>query len=196
MKKKLRKANAVKLSPVQRLKSMMAARRKSATEISELRRMLADKSARLMELETSGNLNEATVINEIGRLQVLVKLLPRRIAFKEGEDVKAGRNLVEATNEFIREHLGPRVRQLGVRTRVIVEKELSSHFRDAAELIRAVAGSERVRSIALLDWPASVQPEHGAMLHAEGALEAWAAADEFEKALLADECMTASLMKS
>jgi hypothetical protein len=115
MKKKLTKVKVAKTSPVQRLKSVMAARRKSSDEISELRGMLADKSARRVALETTGDLNDTAVMNEIGKLQVLVELLPRRIAFKEEEDVKAENNLVEATNEFIQKHLSPRVRELAAR---------------------------------------------------------------------------------
>lgn len=180
MKKRL-KTKAV--SPVQHVKAMMAARRRSLTTISELRKLLTEKSARQVALETTGDLGEPAVISEIGKLHVLVDLLPRRIAFLEGEDARAEQQLVEATNKFIREHLGPRVRQLAGRTRAMVENELSSHIQDAAALIRAVAQSERVRKVVALDWSVTLQPERGAMAHAEGALKAWAEVDEFERAL-------------
>jgi hypothetical protein len=65
----------------------------------------------------------------------------------------------------------------------MVENELSSHIRDRAALIIAVAQSERVRIIERLAWAATIQPERGAIAHAEGALKAWAAVDEFEKTL-------------
>ena len=110
------------------------------------------------------------------RLAAAVELLPR-----EEEDVKAESGLTQATNQFIREHLGPRVRQLAARTRAIVQAELSSHFRDAADLIVAVSQSERVRTIESLAWPVSLNPVRGATEHAQGALQAWAAVDKLEK---------------
>jgi len=196
MKKKIRKVNGAKISPVQRLRAVMAARRRATAEVAELRAMLAEKTARRVELETSGDLGAGVVIGEIGKLQVLVELLPRRIAFKEQEEVKAEENLVAATNDFIREHLGPRVRCLEERTRVIVQKELSAHIRDQGALVRAVAGAERVRELARLSCASSVQPQWGAMAHAETALKAWAGADEVEKKLLAEECVAANFVES
>jgi hypothetical protein len=88
--------------------------------------------------------------------------------------VNAERSLIQATNQFIQEHLGPQVRRLAARTREMVEHELSSHFQDAAARIIAVSQSERVRSIERLAWAASLDPEHGAIAHAEGAIRAWA----------------------
>jgi len=183
MKKRSRKDTRSKITPVQLLKAAIATRHRSQVEISGLRGTLGDKSARQVLLETTGDINNAAVISEIGKLQVFAEMLPRRIAFKEKEYVNVEENLVQATNDFIREHLDPRVRNLAMRTRMMVEKELSHQFRDPAILIRAVAQSDRVRSIARLDWPVSLQPERGAMAHAEGALKAWAAVDEFETTL-------------
>jgi hypothetical protein len=137
--------------------------------------LLTDKSARQMALETAGDLHDAAVLAEIGRLQIFTGLLPRRIAVKQEEDVKAEKSLIQATNQFIHEHLGPRVRRLAARTRELVEAELSSHFQDAAARIVAVSQSERVRSIEGLAWAASLNPERGAIAHAEGAIRAWAA---------------------
>jgi hypothetical protein len=194
MKKKLRKV--MKVSPVQHVKSMMVKWRKSGAEVAELRGMLAEKTARRAELETTGNLNDSAVTNELCKLQVLVDLLPRRIAFKEDESARVEENLVSVTNEFIREHLGPRVRELMVRTRVVVEKDLATHIHDGPALIGEVAGSERVREVQRLDWSMSLQPERGAMAHAEGAIKAWVAAGKFEKTLLADECLAGDCLKS
>jgi hypothetical protein len=98
----------------------------------------------------------------------------------------AEEDLVWATNEFIQEHLGPRVRNLAARTRVTVESELSGHIRDRTALIVAVSQSERVRSIERLALAVTWQPERGAIAQAEGALKAWAAVDEFEKALASE----------
>jgi hypothetical protein len=194
MKKKLRKV--MKVSPVQHVKSMMVKWRKSGAEVAELRGMLEEKTARRAELETTGNLNDSAVTNELCKLLVVVELLPRRIAFKEDESARVEENLVAVTNDFIREHLGPRVRELAARTRVIVEKELSPHILDRSALMRAVVGSERVRDIERLSWSASVKPDCGTMAHAEGALKSWVAAGEFEKTLLADECLAGDCLKS
>jgi hypothetical protein len=183
MKKIVTKDHSMKTSPVQHLESIIAARRKSQAEMSELGRLLADKTARRVTLETTGNLDDVSVITELGQLQVFVELLPRRVAAKEEDDVKAEKTLTQATNEFICLHLGPRVRQLATRTRAIVKTELSSHFRDPSDLIRAVAQSQRVRSIEALDWSVTFQPARGAIAHAEGALKAWVAVDDFEKTL-------------
>ena len=166
--------NTKKSSPVEILESALAARRRSQTELSDAGKLLADKSARQMALETTGDLHDAAVLAEIGRLQILTGLLPRRIAAKEEEDVNAERSLIQATNQFIQEHLGPQVRRLAARTREIVENELSLHFQDAAARIVAVSQSERVRSIERLAWTASLDPERGAIAHAEGAIQAWA----------------------
>jgi hypothetical protein len=167
-------------SPVVLLESAIAARRKSQTELSDLGKLLADKSAQQAALETTADLHDASVLAEIGRLQIFTGVLPRRITAKGEDDTRAEKTLTDATNQFIREHLSPRVRQLAVRTRAAVEAQLSPHFPDAAALIVAVAGSERVRSVAGLDWSASINPVHGVIAHAEGALKAWAAADKFE----------------
>jgi hypothetical protein len=170
-------------SPAEFLESAIAARRKSQTELSDLRKLLADKSAQQAALETTGDLHNPAVLAEIGRLQIFTELLPRRIAAKENDDLKSEASLTQATNQFIREHLGPRVRRLAARTRAAVEAQLSPHFPDAAALIVAVAGSERVRSVAGLDWSASINPVHGAIAHAEGALKSWRDADKFENQL-------------
>ena len=169
-----------KTSPVKFLKSAIAARRKSQTELANLTQLLAEKSARQTALETTGDLHNASVLAEIARLQIFTALLPRRIAAQEQEDAKAEQSLTEATNQFIREQLGPRVRQLAAQTRAIVEAELSPHFRDAAALIVAVARSERVRHVEALAWPVSLAPAQGALHHAQATLQAWSAADAFE----------------
>ena len=169
-----------KTSAVQLLQSTIAARRKSQTELSNLSKWLADKSAHQKALETTGDLNDSAVLTEIGRLQIFTALLPRRIVAKEEDDLKAEQTLIDAANQFIREHLGPRIQRLAAQTRVIVETELSSHYRDPAARIVAVAKSERVRTVESLAWPASVAPPRGAIAHAEAALHAWAAADKFE----------------
>ncbi len=169
-----------KTSPVKFLESAIAARHKSQTELANLTQLLAEKSARQTALETTGDLHNATVLAEIARLQIFTALLPRRIAAQEQDDVKAEQSLTATTNQFIREQLGPRVRQLAARTRAIVEAELSSHFRDPAALIVAVARSERVRHLAALDRPISLTPPHGALDHAQATLQAWSAADAFE----------------
>jgi hypothetical protein len=166
--------NTKKSSPVEILESALAARRRSQTELSGVGKLLADKSARQLALETTGDLRDAAVLAEIGRLQIFTGLLPRRIAARQEEDAKAEKSLIQATNQFIQEHLGPQVRRLAARTREIVENELSLHFQDAAARIIAVSQSERVRSIERLAWAASLDPERGAIAHAEGAIRAWA----------------------
>jgi hypothetical protein len=183
MKKILTKDNPPKTSPIRPLESVIAARRKSQAELFELGKLLANKAARRVALETTGDLNDPAVITEIGHLQVFAELLPRRIAVKEEDDVKAEESLTQAANQFIQEHLGPRVRRLAARTRVIVESELSSHYREPSALIIAVSQSQRVQDIERLAWTATLHPERGAVAHAEGALTAWAAVDEFEKTL-------------
>jgi hypothetical protein len=170
-------------SPVRVLEEAVVGRRRAERELSELGKLLREKSARLAELEMTGNLDDARVVAEIGRLQVVTGLLPRRIASKEEANAKVEEGLTKATNEFIQQHLGPRVRKLAARTREIVEKELSAHFADKAALFVAVERSERVRKIESLSWSASVQPDRGAMAHAEGALKSWTATDEFEKTI-------------
>lgn len=172
-----------KPSPVQPLQTAMATRRKSQTELSELTKLLAEKSARQIALETTGDLKDGAIITEISRLQVFNELLPRRIAAKEADDAKAEETLTQATNQFIHEHLGPRVRRLAARTRAIVEAELTSHYRDPSALIIAVSQSERVRTIESLALPATLHPPRGAIAHAEAVLKAWIATDEFEKTL-------------
>jgi len=170
-------------NPKRKIESAITARRKSQTELSHLVQLLAEKSARQTALETTGDLHQVSVLAEIGRLQIFTALLPRRIAAKEQEDAKTEQGLTEATNQFIREHLGPRVRQLTARTRAIVEAELSPHFRDPAALIVAIARSEQVRHVAALDRPVSLTPAHGALEHAQATLKAWSAADKHENHL-------------
>ena len=172
-----------KTSPVQLLESAIAVRRKSQTELSGLAKLLADKSARQATLEKTGDLQDAAVITELVQLQISTGLLPRRIAVKEECDAMAEKTLTQATNQFIREHLGPRVRRLAVRTQANVERELTPHYPDAAARIVAVAQSQQVRGIAALDWSVSEAPARGAIAHAEGALKSWSAAESLEKAM-------------
>ncbi len=162
------------------MESAIATRRRSQTELSDLGKSLPDKSARLAALEQTGNLHDAAVITEIGHLQIFTELLPHRIAARKEEDAKAETRLTEATNQYIREHLGPRVRRLAAHTRALVKRELSSHFADPTALLIAVEQSERVRTIESLTWAASVQPPHGVLAHAQGALTAWSSVNKFE----------------
>lgn len=178
------KENGSKLqTPNSKLEFAIAARHSSQTELSNLRTLLAEKSARLTDLETTGDLRERSVLAKIGTLQILTTLLPRRIAAQEQQDNAAEKTLIDATNQFIREHLGPRIKQLSARTRKIVEAQLSPHVRDSAALIVAVAGSEHLRRLQSLDRSASLAPANGALTHATSALESWTAANEFENAL-------------
>ena len=168
----------IRCSPVQFLESAIAARRKSQTELSDLRKLLADKSARLANLGITGDLNDAAVLTELVQLQISTGLLPRRIAVKEECDANAEQALTQATNQFIREHLGPRVRRLTAQTREIVKRELSAHFRDLAALEVAVTQSERVRTIECSSWTVTDKPDGGALAHAAGALNSWSAVDK------------------
>ena len=172
-----------KTSPIDLLQLALAIRRKSQTELSDLNKLLANKSTRQNALEKTGNLHDKAIIAEIGTLQIFTGLLPRRIVAKETDDAQAEESLTTATNEFIRQHLGPRVRKLAAQTREQVETELTPHFQDRAALLRAIAQSQQVRTIDALAWTATSHPAHGAIAHAEAALKAWAAADEFEKML-------------
>jgi hypothetical protein len=162
------------------LQLAIAIRRKSQTDLSDLNNLLADKSTRQNALEKTGNLHDKTVIAEIGTLQIFTRILPQRIAAKEADDATVEQTLIKATNDFIHQHLGPRIRKLAAQTREQAETELSPHFQDRAALLRAIAQSQQVRTIDVLAWTATSQPAHGAIAHAEGALKAWAAADEFQ----------------
>jgi len=172
-----------KASPTQLLESAIATRRKSQTELSDLAKLLANKSVRQAALETAGDLHNPSVLAEIGRLQIFTALLPRRIAAQEENDVNAEKTLTHATNQFIQEHLAPRIQRLSARTRAIAESELSPHFRDAAALKVAVTRSERVRYVESLAWSVSLTPVRGALEHAQGALKAWADANKLENDL-------------
>jgi hypothetical protein len=170
-------------SPADSVESAIATWRNFQTELSDLRKSLADASARLATLETTGNLHDAAVMTEIGHLQIFTALLPRRIAAREEDNAKANTSVIEATNQFIREHLGPRVRRLAAETREIVKRELSPHFRDSSGLSLAVDRSERVRSIENQAWATTDNPTRGALEHAQGALKCWSSVNEFETTL-------------
>ena len=184
MKKALKREMAD--SPIQRLESAIAKRRRIRAEICELRRRLTETSARREALAISGELDDPAVLTELGQLLVLVEVLPRRIAFREENEAKEEEALAQATNAFIGKELGPRVRRLRERTRTVVQAELSAHIHDPAMLMRAVAESERVRRLSQLERSVTLQPAHGAIAHAEGVVKAWADADEVEKALPAE----------
>jgi hypothetical protein len=168
-----------KTSPVQLLETAIAVRRKSQTELSDLDKLLAEKSARHAALKTTGDLHDPAVLAELSRLQIVTELLPHRIAARKQDDAKAEQALTEATNRFIREHLGPRVRRLAAQTRATVEAELSLHFKDPTALIVGVAQSERVRGIEALSGTITVTPARGAVAHAQAALQSWTAANNF-----------------
>jgi hypothetical protein len=167
-------------NPPAALQRSLAARRKSQTDLSNLINLLTEKSTRQNALEKTGNLHDPAAIAEIGSLHIFTRILPQRIAAQETDDTQAEESLTKATNEFVHKHLGPRIRRLAAQTREQVETELTPHFRDRAALIVAIAQSQRVRTIETLSWTATSHPKHGAITHAEGALQAWTAADDFE----------------
>jgi hypothetical protein len=175
--------STINSQPSTSLQNAIAARRKSQTELSDLSNLLAEKSTRQSALEKTGNLHDSAVIAEISRLQIFTSVLPHRIAAKQTAYATAEESLTKTTNEFVQQHLGPRIRKLAVQTREKVETELTPHFRDRTALIVAIAQSQRVRNVEALAWTATSQPAHGAIAHAEGALKAWAAADELEKSV-------------
>lgn len=188
----LSRRSQTKADPTKLLESALTARRKSQTELTNLRQLLADKSAQAAALETTGDLHDPAVLAEIGRLQILTGLLPRRIAGTEEQDANAEMDLIHATNQFIQAHLGPRVRRLAAQTRATVEAGLPPHLQHPRIRIEAVAQSERVRTIEALAWSASLTPARGAIAHAEGALKAWVATDKFETTHISKPQMNAN----
>ena len=177
--------------PVQVLESALATRRKSLTELSALRKWLADKSADMAALEKTGNLNDPEVLTELVQLQIVTGLLPRRIAVKEACDANAEQALTHATNIFIRQHLGPRVRHLTDRTRALVERELSLHCPDPTALLVAVHKSEKLRYIESLSGTVTEHPQRGALEHAQSAIQSWTAVDKFEATYLTEKQLSA-----
>jgi hypothetical protein len=187
--------STINYQPSTSLSSALTARRKFQTDLSALNQLLTEKAARQSALEKTGDLHNPAVITEIATLQVFTRILPQRITAQEADDATAEQNLIKATNDFIHQYLGPRIRKLAFEKREKVTAELKPHHRDPRSLIVAVTQSQELRTIESLSRPITSQPPHGAIAHAEGTLKAWAAADEFEKRhLCSGASMTAAAL--
>lgn len=164
------------------LQAALAKRNNIESQIPGLQKLANDKAARLAELENSCDLSDEKALAEIGRLQALTVLLPRRMAAREAALFLANKELLDAANNFICKNHGPRVRELNIRAEAKVRKELAGHFA-AIDLDRMVSSAALVGEANTLGISSTDDPMGGPVVYVERILSLSSKADAFEKKL-------------
>jgi hypothetical protein len=133
-------------------------------QFASLNTRLTDTQAQLADISLNGDLESDKVLNRAGRLQILIGLLPGRIAASEPLVVQAEAELLTACHEFISQVAGPRLREVVAATKAKVKGELQKHFGDPIRLEQAVDSSSQVREISDLNFTLTIRQVESAGL--------------------------------
>jgi hypothetical protein len=145
----------------------------SQKTLQESQDLKSSKSERLHTLATTGDLNDESVIAEIGQLQIFAGLFPTRIPALEQTVLTREQELLRTTNEFILSHLGPRCRKLAARVREKVAADLRPLLSPGQSLDMAVSNSIPVQAVERLSLAAQEMPLGGPAAHASRVLAVW-----------------------
>lgn len=137
----------------EKLKAVETAR----LQLTALNTRLTDTQAQLADISLTADLESDKVLNRAGRLQILLGLLPGRIAAAEPQVVQAEAELLAACHAFISQVASPRLREVILATRAKVEAELQRHFADSNQLEHAVNNSALVQEISGLDFTLTIR---------------------------------------
>lgn len=166
----------------QNIESALEKHARLQAEIEDLRRLSADSTTRLATLETSCDLGDAGALGEVGRTQILVALLPRRLAAKEQALDGTEPEILKAVHNFIETTLAPKIRNLRQKAEGKMKTELQPIFPNAETLNAAIFSSALISGMEKLANVVTIQaqPFDGAIKYARRTLDAWEQAKTFE----------------
>jgi len=172
----------MKSPETQNLESALSKHASLQAEIADIQRLSADSTTRLAALENTCDLGDAGALGEVGRMQIMVALLPRRLAAKEQQLAEAEPEILKATHRFLEETLIPKIRSLRQKTEGKMKTELQPIFPNAETLNAAISSSALVSGLDKLAFGASIQaqPFDGVIKYARRTLDAWEQAKTYE----------------
>ncbi len=152
----------MKNSPTEPIKKQLEALSTLNIEAEKCRTKLANVESDLASLISTGNLDNEETLNRIGRLEILSRVLPARIAEREQARTRGKEDLQATCHDFIEAHLGPRLRELAINARAKVKATLSKAFatgfdKASLELDSIVESSDLVHRITLISASSKIQ---------------------------------------
>jgi len=151
-------------------------------EIEEIRRLSDDSTTRLAVLESTCDLGDAGALGEVGRTQILVALLPRRLAAKEQALAGTEPEILKEVHNFIETTLAPKIRNLRQKAEGKMKTELKPIFPNAETLNAAIFSSALISGMEKLANLVTIQaqPFDGVIKYARRTLDAFEQAKTFE----------------
>jgi hypothetical protein len=140
-------------------------------------------SARLDVLLLNGDLNDAAVLSEIGKLNIFVSVYPRRSVLQQEAIVAADTAARAVVEEFKAKVMIPRARALRDRVQKKVESDLRPHYRDKDALAHAVSSSHSMREVELLAPALGTYASDSIQIKARNLLTNWDRIEALENTL-------------
>ncbi len=172
----------MKSQETQNLESALSKHASLQAEIADIQRLSAESATRLAALENTCDLGDAGALGEVGRTQILVALLPRRLAAKEQQLAEADPEILKATHSFLETTLIPKIKSLRQKTEGKIKGELKGYFPNPETLNTAILSSALISGLDRLAFGASIQaqPFDGVLKYARRTLDAWEQVKTFE----------------
>lgn len=155
----------------------------AAAEVPRLETFFADKKSRLAELEQIADVFDSKALAEIGVLQTVAQLEPRRLEAARAGFGVAEAALSEANEEFARNAFHPRAKTIREHVAKKMAAQISAHFSDEGSLGEAAAKSSAMQSLEAIAARGVVGGNDIYRVRecAERLLKAWGELEEFEK---------------
>jgi len=172
----------MKSPETQNLESALSKHASLQAEIADIQRLSADSTTRLAALENTCDLGDAGALGEVGRMQIMVALLPRRLAAKEQALAGTEPEILKEAHNIIETILAPKIRSLRQKTEGKIKTELGTYFSNPSTLSAAVSSSALIAGLDALANVATIQaqPFDGVIKYAWRTLDAWEQAKAFE----------------
>jgi hypothetical protein len=126
-------------------------------EINELEELKTRSEKELAGLEVSCDLQDQAALTKIAGLQVLIRLLPARIAARENQRESVRASLVGAGEAFIAETLRPKLSSLRATAMEKVKKSVAAIYSDKHTLAEVIAQSDLVQSVETISGNITIQ---------------------------------------
>jgi hypothetical protein len=172
----------MKTSETQNIESSLSKHANLQAEIADIQRLSEESATRLAALENTCDLGDAGALGEVGRTQILVALLPRRLAAKEQALTETEPEILKEVHNFIETTLAPKIRNLRQKAESKMKTELQPIFTNAETLNAAIFSSALISGLEKLANVVTVQanPFDGAIKYARRTLGAWEQIKTFE----------------
>lgn len=172
----------MKSPETQNLESSLSKQASLQADIAEIQRLSAESATQLATLETSCDLGDAGALGEVGRMQILVALLPRRLAAKEQALAGTEPEILKEVHNFIETTLAPKIRSLRQKAEGKMKTELQPIFPNAETLNAAIFSSALVSGLEKLANLVAIQaqPFDGVIKYARRTLDTWEQVKTFE----------------